>query len=132
MIKLKTVTMRKEVIMAVVIREVMGVVQRVIRLGPVIAKGIHVQNFTYEFSKVHNKCKLSDSSNEILLPIYLFEDGQPVDNEAAEEQLNCLKSSRSLVLDMLIIVRNVFCFCLENQSPNRYRLTNVVVGINFQ
>lgn len=48
---------------------------------------------------------------------------RPLDTKGAIRQFRRLKVGGVLILETLIIVRNIFRFCLEYLSPNRWRST---------
>ncbi|KAK5785044.1 hypothetical protein PVK06_039589 [Gossypium arboreum] len=52
---------------------------------------------------------------------------QPIDSDHARSQYDRLRLGHPLKLDKFLIVRNIFHYCLEKQSPNCFRSTNQVL-----
>lgn len=44
-----------------------------------------------------------------------------IKTDGSKDQLKRLRTGSSLVIEDCIILRNVFLYCLEGHSPNRYR-----------
>ncbi|KAK5843034.1 hypothetical protein PVK06_005463 [Gossypium arboreum] len=121
------------------------------------ARRVRLLNFANNFDVVEGECRLSDTIDGFILPLYLLEVGFQLllhpffcvvlkEYRVVPRQLTVyrgglcgvlhkllstrLKKGHSLILEELLTIRNVFRFYLEGKSPNSYKAANLQLGVS--